>query len=47
MNPSADEETLSAVEVSKTNQETVTTVTTTNTTNTQTVAGTEDVTYLY
>ena len=40
MNPSADEETLSAAEVSKTNQVTVTTVTTTGTTNTQTVAGT-------
>ena len=40
MNPSADEETLSAAEVSKTNQVTVVTVTTTNTTNTQTVAGT-------
>ena len=46
MNPSADEETLSAVEVSKTNQVTVATVTTTiatvtttSTTNTQTVAG--------
>ena len=47
MNPSADEETLSAAEVSKTNQVTVATVTTTiatvtttSTTNTQTVAGT-------
>ena len=40
MNPSADEETLSAAEVSKTNQVTVGTVTTTSTTNTQTVAGT-------
>ena len=39
MNPSADEETLSAAEVSKTNQVTVTTVTTTSTINTQTVAG--------
>ena len=40
MNPSADEETLSAAEVSKANQVTVATVTTTSTTNTQTVAGT-------
>ena len=40
MNPSADEETLSAAEVLKTNQVTVATVTTTSTTNTQTVAGT-------
>ena len=40
MNPSADEETLSAAEVSKTNQVTVATVTTTSTTNTPTVAGT-------
>ena len=40
MNPSADEETLSAAEVSKTNQVTVAIVTTTSTTNTQTVAGT-------
>ena len=40
MNPSTDEETLSAAEVSKTNQVTVATVTTTSTTNTQTVAGT-------
>ena len=40
MNPSADEETLSAAEVLKTNQVTVETVTTTSTTNTQTVAGT-------
>ena len=37
MNLSADEETLSAAEVSKTNQVTVATVTTTSTTNTQTV----------
>ena len=35
MNPSADEETLSAAEVSKTNQVTVATGTTTSTTNTQ------------
>ena len=40
MNPSADEETLSAAEVSKANQVTVATVTTTSTTNTQTVAST-------
>ena len=40
MNPSADGETLSAAEVSKTNQVTVAIVTTTSTTNTQTVAGT-------
>ena len=47
MNPSADEETLSAAEVSKTNlvtvatvTTTIATVTTTSTTNTQTVAGT-------
>ena len=40
MNSSADEEILSAAEVPKTNQVTVTTVTTTGTTNTQTVAGT-------
>ena len=39
MNPSAGEETLSAAEVPKTNQVTVTTVTTTSTTNTQSVAG--------
>ena len=39
MNSSAGEETLSAAEVPKTNQVTVTTVTTTSTTNTQTVAG--------
>ena len=39
MNLSAGEETLSAAEVLKTNQLTVTTVTTTSTTNTQTVAG--------
>ena len=39
MNPSADEETLSAAEVTETNQVTVATVTTTSTTNTQTVAG--------
>ena len=40
MNSSAGEEILSAAEVPKTNQVTVTTVTTTSTTNTQTVAGT-------
>ena len=39
MNPSADEETLSAAEVPKVNQVTVATVTITNTSNTQTVAG--------
>ena len=39
MNPSADEETLSAAEVPKTNQVTVAAVTTTSTINTQTVAG--------
>ena len=39
MNPSADEETLSATEVPEINQVTVATVTTTSTTNTQTVAG--------
>ena len=39
MNPSAGEETLSAAEVTETNQVTVATVTTTSTTNTQTVAG--------
>ena len=39
MNSSADEETLSAAEIPKTNQVTVTTVTTTGTINTQTVAG--------
>ena len=39
MNPSAGEGTLSAAEVPKTNQVTVTTVTTTSTTNTQSVAG--------
>ena len=39
MNPSADEETVSAAEVPEINQVTVTTVTTTSTTNTQTVAG--------
>ena len=39
MNPSADEETLSAAEVPETNQMTVATVTTTSTINTQTVAG--------
>ena len=39
MNPSADEETLSAAEVPKTNQVTMTAVTTTSTINTQTVAG--------
>ena len=39
MNPSADEETLSAVEVPEINQVTVATVTTTSTTNTQIVAG--------
>ena len=47
MNPSADEETLSAAEVSKTNQVTVVTVTTTNTTNTQTVAGTGSMLYTF
>ena len=40
MNLSAGEEILSAAEVPKTNQVTVSTVTTTSTTNTQTVAGT-------
>ena len=40
MNSSADEEILSAAEITKTNQVTVATVTTTSTTNTQTVAGT-------
>ena len=40
MNSSASEGTLSAAEITKTNQVTVTTVTTTSTTNTQTVAGT-------
>ena len=39
MNPSADEETLSAAEVTETKKVTVATVTTTSTTNTQTVAG--------
>ena len=39
MNPSADEETWSAAEVTETNQVTVATVTTTSTTNTHTVAG--------
>ena len=39
MNSSAGEGTLSAAEVPKTNQVTVTTVTTTSTTNTQTMAG--------
>ena len=39
MNPSTGEETLSADEVPKTNQVTVTTVTATSTTNTQSVAG--------
>ena len=39
MNPSADEETLSAAEVPEINQVTVATVTTTSTINTQTVAG--------
>ena len=39
MNPSADEETLSAAEVPEINQVTIATVTTTSTTNTQTVAG--------
>ena len=39
MNSSAGEETLSAAEVPKTNQVTVTTVTTSSTINTQTVTG--------
>ena len=39
MNPSADEEILSAAEVPEINQVTVATVTTTSTINTQTVAG--------
>ena len=47
MNPSADEEVLSAAEVPEINQVTVATVTTTSTINTQTVAGTGDVIYLY
>ena len=39
MNPSADEEILSAAEVPEVNRVTVATVTTTSTINTQTVAG--------
>ena len=47
MNPSADEETLSAAEVPKINQVTVATVTTTSTTNTQTVAGCWGILYTF